>query len=78
MKRVVSCSGSCSSSDMSETSETRPIVIRNAETGEVVCQFDPPDDLWLDMQAYCAAANVTMQQLFDEAVTHFFRERDRK
>jgi hypothetical protein len=48
--------------------DDRPIVIRSALTGEVILAVDPSDPLWLDMRAYCAAANITPQELVARAL----------
>jgi len=52
----------------------RPIEIRNAETGESF-EFDPPDELWLDMLAFCEAAGISVAELIEHALGEFFRQR---
>jgi hypothetical protein len=59
-----------------EDDDDRPIVIRSALTGEVLLEVDPSDPLWLDMRAYCIAANITPQELVARAFADFVRRQE--
>lgn len=54
----------------SERAPERPITIHLAGSGESF-KFDPPDDLWLDMLAYCEVAGLTLQELINHALEEF-------
>lgn len=45
----------------------RPIVIRLADTGQSF-EFNPPDDLWLDIRTYCAATGLSLEELIHQAL----------
>jgi hypothetical protein len=55
---------------MSET-PARPIVIRCADGSSFT--FDPDEDLWRDMLAYCATRGWTLETLIQAAAEDFFR-----
>jgi hypothetical protein len=48
------------------------IVVHEAGTGASF-DFTPPPALWLDMQAFAAAAGLTIEELINRAVEDFFR-----
>lgn len=52
---------------------TRPIVIANKETGQHF-EFYPPDELWLDMIAFCQVTGITLDDLIRKSLDHFFRQ----
>ena len=46
----------------------RPITIR-VEGSREAFEFNPPDDLWLDMRAYCLVTGLTIEELIKRALT---------
>jgi hypothetical protein len=51
-----------------------PVIIVRDEWGNVVAQWEPSADLWLDMQAFAAACDISIDQLVDRALTAYVHE----
>ncbi len=51
--------------------EIPEIVIHCAGSGESFA-LDPDEETWLNMQAYCEAAGVSVQELINMALEEFF------
>jgi hypothetical protein len=49
------------------------ITIRNSVTGEAF-DWNPGTETWLDLRAFAAAANLTIEQLINLALERFLRE----
>jgi hypothetical protein len=52
--------------------DTPPTIVVHCGPDESF-EFIPPPDLWLDMQAFAAAAGLTIEELINRAIEDFCR-----
>jgi len=49
-----------------------PVVTIKDEWGTVVCEWQCPSELWIDMQAFATVTGLTIDQLIDRALVSYF------